>query len=736
MYFNFLAISALINLLTAIFFGLFVLFKNYKRKVNIVFSLFSLSLAIWSFGYFLWQISDNYNDALFWCRFLMFGASFISVTYLHFTLVILDKEKKRKLFIFFSYLFFSICAIFNLTPLMIENVKPLMSFKFWPIAGPLFGYYLFIWIAYAFYAIILLFGAYRRSSSLLKIQLKYILIGTIIGYLGGITNYFLWYQITIYPFGNISASLYLFFVAYSILRYRFMDIRVISRNLFIYSGISILVYFFFYFINWFYIELFGDIFSAKAYLAGIFITPLFLVIFYGISKVLKLVANKYFFAGLYNYQETINKLAQELNYYNDLDQIIGLIVDTIKQTMKLNRAGMLLVNPKEKPIHYKIAKVIGFNEQNGISLVLDNFLTRYLQKTQKPLVREELMLLSRDSKKKEEKEGFKRLHDHMQHIEASICLPLMSNNKLIGIIVLGSKNSGDAYTKEDLELLTTLSFQAGIAVDNAILYKKVQDFNKNLKQRVDEQTAEIQRKNVYLEDLLKMKGEFLNIASHQLKTPISITRGYLSMIIDGTIKEAKKKADAINKAMYGIDRLNRTVKDFLDASDLEGKNIELEIAKTDILKLINDIINQKEFIAKTKGLKLELQNQPKKILIANLDYSRLFEALSNLVDNALFYTEKGSVTITLEFVKNEIKIKIQDTGMGISKDEQKNLFSKFTRGKNAILAKPDGSGLGLYIAKKIIELHGGQISLESELGKGTTFIITLPINLKSNTLKT
>lgn len=403
--------------------------------------------------------------------------------------------------------------------------------------------------------------------------------------------------------------------------------------------------------------------------------------------------------------------------------------------MKLNRAGVLLIKQNKKPIHYQIAKVIGFNEQNGISLVQDNFLTRYLQKTQKPLVREELKMLSSDTPDLERKKGFETLEAHMQHIEASLCLPLMSSQKLIGIIVLGSKNSGDAYTKEDLDLLTTLSFQAGIAVDNARLYKEVQDFNVNLKQKVDEQTKEIRKKNLYLEELLKMKSEFLNIASHQLKTPISITRGYLSMLLDGTLKEQKKRADAIQKAMAGINRLNETVKDFLDASDLEGKEIELEMEKTDLVKLIDDVVSGKEVLAKEKSLELEFIKPKEKLPSFNLDASRLTEAISNLVDNAIFYTEKGGVKISLAVANNYAEIRVKDTGIGISLEEQKELFTKFKRGNKAILAKPDGSGLGLYITKKIVELHCGEIIVESEVGKGTEFIIKLPTNLKEKVCK-
>jgi len=606
--------------------------------------------------------------------------------------------------------------------------------QFYYISSPTIFYNIFV-ILFSLSVIsslCLIWREYKNSSGIKKIQVRYILFALSIGFGGGSFSFLPVYKIDFYPFLNIFISVGILIVAYAILRYRLMDLRVVARHIFIYIAIATFTYVFFYLIVWFYTKFFGGIFNTASYFTGLIIAPLFVIGFFNFNKLIQHFINKYLFFSLYSYQNTISKLSHELNYLTDLNQIINSIVDTIKQTMQLDRAGVLLINETQKSTYYQIAKVIGFNEKNGISLVQDNFLTQYLKKTQKPMVRDELFLIARDSKTEKDKEGFKNLYNHMEHIEASLCLPLLSSNKLIGIIVLGAKISGDAYTKEDLELLNTLSYQAGIAIDNARLYKEVHDFNKTLKQKVDEQTREIRKKNIHLEELLKMKNEFLNIASHQLKTPISITRGYLSMILDGSLKEPAKKKNAIEKAMFGINRLNNTVKDFLDASDLEGKDMELDFSKVDLVNLINNIVSGKEILAKKKGISLEFKELKKSLPAFNLDGSRLAEAISNLIDNGIFYTEQGGVKISLEVSDNQIKIKIEDTGIGISEDEQKELFTKFKRGKRALLAKPDGSGLGLYIAKKIIELHKGRIFLKSEVGKGTSFIINIPTNLKIN----
>lgn len=717
---NFYAFSALINFLTSLLLGGFVFYKNKKGRVNIAFALFSGSVAFWSFGYFFWQMSTTAEMALFWSRMFMAGAVFIPITYFHFILVLTELFGKRKKFLLFSYLIFFIFFLFDFTPLFVNRIEHVFSYEFWPLPGPVYHIFLIVWFAYVIYATYLLFNKYKNSQGTIRSQIKYVFIGMIVGFAGGSTNYFLWYKIPVPPVANILVSVYVAAIAYSIIKYRLMDIRIAARKAFIYLGVATFTYGIFYLTAWVYIQYFGGIFSSNGYLAGIIIAPLFVTSLFGINRGLEIIANKYFFVSLYNYQATINKLSQELNYYNDLDKIIGLIVDTIKKTMQLDRAGVLLINQNEKPIHYQIAQVSGFNEQNGISLVQDNFLTKYLQKTQKPLVGDELTLLARDAKTKKDQESFSKLYNHMKHIEASLCLPLMSNNTLIGIIVLGAKISKDAYTKEDLELLSTLSNQAGIAVDNAKLYKEVKDFSKTLQGKVDEQTK-------YLKELLEIKSDFLRVVNHQLNTPLSVMKGYFSMMEEGSYPTEK----AIPSIKSGLERISSTVADFWDAYELEGEKMKMEHQKIDITEIVDKLIPEKQKLQLTQERKLKIYVQkPKfKAPIVWCDYKKIGHVISNLLDNAVYYTRQGSVTVFYELVGNDyLKINVKDTGVGITEEDKEKIFQKFSRGDNATDLRPDGSGLGLFIAKKIVDGNDGEMMYVSEgKDKGSTFSFTVPI---------
>jgi len=722
---TFYAISALVNFITSSILGIIVIIKNRSSK-NVSFFLFCFFVAFWSIAYYFWQVSGTREEALFWSRTLMAGAIFIPIAYLHFVYALVEILPKRKYFLWFSYLLFFIFFLTNFTSLFVSHIESLLNFKFWPIAGPIYGIFLAVWFFYIIYSTYLLIKKYKNSTGVIRSQIKYVIIGMVIGFAGGSTNYFLWYRIPIPPFANILVSIYVASIAYAILRYRLMDIRIVARKIFFYIGAAVFTYAIYYSVSWFYIEYFGGIFTKAGYTAGLIIAPLFVAGFFGISKLLNILANRYFFSSLYSYQETINKLTDQLTYSIDLKKIVNLIVDTIQKTIHLERAGVLLIEPNTTPAHYQIAKVIGFNEQNGISLVQDSALTKQLQRTKAPLVRDELIMLASDAKTKKDKDNFKRLHDNMEHIEASLCLPLMSGAKLIGIIVLGGKISGDAYTTEDLELLNTLSKQAGIAIENARLYKRIEKFNATLQEKVDEQTKDLKQKNKYNEELLNIKSDFLHIVNHQLNTPLSVMRNAFSMLESSSI-DSKKGMEYLKG---GLKRMSETIKDFWDAFELEGQEMELEPKETDIKETISSQVEEKKQMkqAQEKGLEIKVENPNFDAPKVFCDPKKIVHVISNLLDNAIYYTSKGSVSVFYELDGKNLKIKIIDTGAGISKEDQKNLFKKFSRGKDTESMRPDGSGLGLYIAKRIIDGHGGELKLEqSKPGKGTTFSFTLPI---------
>lgn len=229
---NIYAVFALVNFLTSAGLAGVVLRRNYRHPLNITFALFAGSVAFWSFGYFFWQFSSEASSALLWARFLMAGAILIPATYLHFVLVLTNLAKQYRRFLLASYILFGVFLLLNMTPLFVREVAPVLVFPFWPVPGVMFHIFLILWSLYIGFTTYVLYTSYKRATGLFHAQLKYVLLGMIVGFAGGSTNYFLWYGIPIPPIANITVSFYVLALSYAVLKHQLFSVKVIATELF------------------------------------------------------------------------------------------------------------------------------------------------------------------------------------------------------------------------------------------------------------------------------------------------------------------------------------------------------------------------------------------------------------------------------------------------------------------------------------------------------------------------
>ncbi|MFA6198632.1 MAG: ATP-binding protein [Patescibacteria group bacterium] len=299
-----------------------------------------------------------------------------------------------------------------------------------------------------------------------------------------------------------------------------------------------------------------------------------------------------------------------------------------------------------------------------------------------------------------------------------IAMPIRIEEEVIGVIVYLIQKSKTEISEDEVQMMEALADQMGIVTRNVRLVEQMSDANKQLESA-----------NSHLKQLDTAKNEFISIASHQLRTPLTGIKGYLSMIVGGDYGKVPK---ALNELMVQLleqsERMIRLVNMFLNVSKIEAGRFTLTKKPTQMEDLINSEIAELIKVADEKGLKVEFK-EPKKVLPpVMVDADKLKDVILNLVDNAIKYTEKGKITVTAEQTDGHVKVAIKDTGRGIPKEDVDRLFSKFVRGENIAQVQPDGSGLGLYIAKRIVDSHGGKIWVESDgLGKGSSFIFQIPI---------
>jgi PAS domain S-box-containing protein len=228
----------------------------------------------------------------------------------------------------------------------------------------------------------------------------------------------------------------------------------------------------------------------------------------------------------------------------------------------------------------------------------------------------------------------------------------------------------------------------------------------------------------------KIKSEFVSVAAHQLRTPLAGIKWTLQTILEEA-EEANIPEEIvgfIGKAYEANDRMVHLVNDLLNVSRIEEGRYIYEPEETDFMEIVNPIIETYKENLKAKGLEFEIKRTKETLPVVKVDKEKMGMVIQNYLDNAMKYTKKGKVTLAIEHIDGKIKVSVSDTGVGIPEDQQKRLFGKFFRAANVQIMDTEGSGLGLFITKNIVEAHGGTVGFTSKEGEGSTFYFTLPAN--------
>jgi len=314
-------------------------------------------------------------------------------------------------------------------------------------------------------------------------------------------------------------------------------------------------------------------------------------------------------------------------------------------------------------------------------------------------------------------------------------LKVIATELLVGLVaiillidLLVSKDTSTILFK--LAIFTLFAY-LGISLIQSVL--------KEIKRREQMEVMALKLQRAYedLKQLDKTKTEFLSMASHQLRTPLSAIKGYVSMILEGSYGKLPEKAkQKLENVFISNERLIDIINDLLDISKAELGKMELNKKSLQIEDLITSVYEEMKIRAEEKHLQFILEKPPVPLPKIEVDELKIRQVISNVVDNALKYTQEGKIEIKVNRTDSIIQVSVADTGAGLTPEEIKAVFGGFARGSAGIDFFIEGTGLGLYVAKKYLELHKGKIWAESEgKGKGSTFYIELPINPVDNGTK-
>ncbi len=319
------------------------------------------------------------------------------------------------------------------------------------------------------------------------------------------------------------------------------------------------------------------------------------------------------------------------------------------------------------------------------------------------------------------------LYKLAKHMEATsfILVPLTSQHRIVGFA--GASRGPTLCSQEDLELLSTIGNQVGIAIDNAEAYQQLEHMMATLEQRVLARTTELRNANEKLKELDQLKSAMVRSVSHELRTPLASVKMHVDNLLDGgtgSLQEEQK--DVLRRVQNSTERLRRMINEMLDLSKIESGDTTLNQTVVCFHEVLSAVIKNLQPLMTSRHLDIEVQRHPGLPRLW-VDKDKLHQILMNLIHNAVkFSPEQSTIHITTDLKQESIQICIADEGNGVTSNELEHIFLPFYR--SSTTAFPNrGAGLGLTISKSLIEMHGGKLWVQSIAGQGSQFFFTIPL---------
>ncbi len=555
--------------------------------------------------------------------------------------------------------------------------------------------------------------ARSKQHTLERYAIQVVLVTVVIAVLYGVTMNVLVPLITrdqnLIGWGALTVAIFTIGLTLSITRGKLIDIRFYAVRTTVYVlslGTLAIVYAVAAFLisQW----LFGYATSSLQSVVNVMLALMLAFIFQPIRHFFDHVTNRLFYRDNYSSDEFFAKLNRLLTTTNDLRSLLERTATFIGTTMGARQAHFL--------VYHRQSHRISAGTYHHARLPLDDAreLDDYFNSSRNTI------LVTNNV----EDEKLRRL---LVSHGIEVILPLRTEDRVVGYLSLGEQERG-GYNRRDISILQTIASELVIAIQNALSVQEVKELNETLQQRIHEATRELRASNAQLQRLDEAKDEFISMASHQLRTPLTSVKGYISMVVEGDAgKINDQQKHLLEEAFLSSERMVRLIGEFLNVSRLQTGKFMIEKHPTDLVQVIKQEIEGLRPSAQSRNLALNFV-APKKIPLLNIDENKVRQVVMNFSDNAIYYSkEKTKITLNLKMEGTDVVFTVKDTGIGVPLSEQASLFNKFFRATNARQQRPDGTGVGLFLAKKVIDAHHGTIIFESKEGKGSTFGFRLPL---------
>lgn len=716
---DFLRALLCLTVIVDFFLALMVIKSNSKKLENRFFAVFLFAAVFWSIGDALMLYADTYETARAGVILFYVAPLITTLFVLLFSLVFPNNRpiRARTAIIFAIPTLVIFLAMSINTDLFLQGIvlNPEGQNLVTHHAKP-YQIYSLYFNAYFVVAYILLIRSYRRSQGDTKKRVGYalwsILVTSILALFTNLTLPIAGKNEYVFA-GPMFMLFFAVVVTMGIIRYRFLDIRlVVARSLgYLLSVVTLAAIYGFVAFN----VVNELVFSGEeiVFVQRVAFTILAVIIaftFQPLRQFFDRLTNKLFYQDAYSPQNFLDGLNQVLVSTIDLGAMLHSTGRVVESNLKSEFCAFAIHRTA-----YEGHRVIG---DTGV--------------LHGGKISEDLAELTTGGEKiwvTDGLEGQPELKRLLEKNRIAVLVKLASsasaNAEGVGYLMLGAKKSGNPYNSQDIKVLEIVANELVIAIQNALRFEEIQKFNITLQEQIEQATGQLKRTNEKLRALDETKDDFISMASHQLRTPLTSVKGYLSMVLEGDAgKIDAKQAKLLNQAFISSERMVYLIADLLNVSRLKTGKFIIEPTPVNLAEVISSEVVQLVETAEARGLKLAFE-KPKHFPTLMFDETKIRQVIMNFIDNAIYYTPAGGhIIVKLEESSESISLKVVDEGIGVPKHEQPHLFTKFFRAGNARKARPDGTGLGLFMAKKVIIAQGGSLIFRSTEGRGSTFGFT------------
>ncbi|MFO0719748.1 MAG: ATP-binding protein [Nitrospira sp.] len=686
--------------------ALWVLSNNPRSSSNTVFSAVCGAACLWLFGCFMLFSATHEEEALFWVRVIYTGVVFLPALTYHFAQRLAGGAVPDRV-IGWNYALGGLFWSLLFTTYVVDG-QYVYYWGRYPKAGVLHPWLVAYVVGGGGLTVYRLYQGYRfhqTSAPLLGAQLKYTFVALLLGFSASL-DFLQNYGIGFYPVGYLLAGLSVTVVAYAIARYELMDISFVPSRPKVMLSIKLAGLIPAYMMILLVIRIFTGTFHYL--LAGV-LFGLFVIVSSGLANLQKGVERaigQTLFRERYDAYDTLVQFSKSLVAILELKSLTKEIVQTLARVMNIKTASVYVLD-KEQGV-YSLTASYGFVTRDVIvpPIKMESEFPRALLRTETALVREEIEYDKADV-------DYLRLLDTLKGLESEVCIPLVSKERLVGFCNLGRRANHGMYSTEELALLKTLAQHAAIAIDNALLYEDLR------------RSQLLMRRTDRLRSLETMAGGF----AHEIRNPLTSIKTFVQLAPDRR-DDVEFMEQFSQVVCEDVERIERLVHEILDYA----RYMTPKLTQESLNDVVSSCLYFIEVKASSKAITIQKELAPD-LPYVKLDRQQIKQVLLNLFINAMEAIggeQGGRLSVrTRKLVKsvNEpwVQIEVEDSGPGIEPHDLDHIFDPFYTTKHES-GEREGTGLGLTIAHQIVQEHGGYVEVFSEVGHGTKFMVSLPVN--------